>query len=80
MNAPVRTHNVRLQQLARRVHALGERPLYEMFRELLNGADPLSTVESYARLDDAVVRALGGAHFRPPCIVAGLEHEGAKNV
>ena len=31
----------RLRHLARRLHALGERPLYELMRELVAGADPL---------------------------------------
>jgi hypothetical protein len=40
----------RLQRLARQIHALGERPLYECLLELERGADLLPTLERYARL------------------------------
>jgi hypothetical protein len=40
----------RLRLLARRVHALGPRPLYQMFRELAGGADFSNTAERYAAL------------------------------
>jgi hypothetical protein len=40
----------RLRHLARQIHELGERPLYELFRELEQGADLLPTLEAYARL------------------------------
>jgi hypothetical protein len=40
----------RLQRLARQIHALGERPLFELFRELERGADLLPPLERYGRL------------------------------
>jgi hypothetical protein len=40
----------RLQRLARQIHALGERPLYECLLELERGADLLPTLERYGRL------------------------------
>jgi hypothetical protein len=40
----------RLQHLVRQIHALGERPLFELFRELERGADLLPTLERYGRL------------------------------
>jgi hypothetical protein len=40
----------RLQRLARQIHALGERPLYECLLELESNADLLPTLERYARL------------------------------
>ena len=40
----------RLQHLARQIHALGERPLYECLLELDRGADPRPTLERFARL------------------------------
>jgi hypothetical protein len=40
----------RLRHLARQIHALGERPLYELFRELEAGAELMPTLETYARL------------------------------
>ena len=40
----------RLRRLARQIHALGERPLYECLLELERGADLLPTLERYGRL------------------------------
>ena len=40
----------RLRHLARQIHALGERPLYELFLELERGAELHDTLERYARL------------------------------
>jgi hypothetical protein len=40
----------RLQVLARQLHALGERPLYEWMLEVSRGADPWRRLEAYARL------------------------------
>jgi hypothetical protein len=51
---------VRLRYLARRISRLGERALFELFRELLAGADLASRLEVYARLDPSVLAALGG--------------------
>jgi len=50
----------RLRCLARRLHALGERPLYELMRELVAGADPVARLEVYCRIDPAILAALGG--------------------
>jgi hypothetical protein len=50
----------RLRHLARRLHALGERPLYELMRELVAGADPVGRLEVYCRIDPAILAALGG--------------------
>ncbi|MGO9430917.1 hypothetical protein [Rhodoblastus sp.] len=50
----------RLRHLARRLHALGERPLYELMRELVAGADPVARIEVYCRMDPAILCALGG--------------------
>jgi hypothetical protein len=41
---------VRLQYLARRLHALGERPLFEFLTELERGADLHNALERYACL------------------------------
>ena len=40
----------RLQHLVREIHALGERPLFELFRELERGADLHGALERHARL------------------------------
>ncbi len=48
----------RLRDLTDRLHALGERPLYELFRELLAGGDVAARLECYARIDPATYAAL----------------------
>jgi hypothetical protein len=50
----------RLRHLAGRIHALGERPLFELLRELDRGADLLDTLEQYAHLPAAFIREHGG--------------------
>jgi|HubBroStandDraft_1064217.scaffolds.fasta_scaffold953927_1 hypothetical protein len=50
----------RLTYLARRIHALGERPLLELLRELDGGAPLHERLEAYARLDRDFIRALDG--------------------
>jgi hypothetical protein len=58
--------------LARQIHALGERPLFELFRELKRGADLHDTLERYARLSPLAefIAALGGDRLAKPRIVA----------
>jgi hypothetical protein len=50
----------RLRFAARRLHALGPRPLYEFLLELADGADPWSRLERYASLDGDFIATLGG--------------------
>jgi hypothetical protein len=50
----------RLRYLARQVHALGERPLYELLRELQQGAPLEERLEVYARLGGDFIRELDG--------------------
>jgi hypothetical protein len=69
--SPANDSKVRLQHIARRIHALGPRPLYELLRELVAGADALDRIEVYGRLDADVVRALGGAEFPPLLSIRG---------
>ena len=61
---------LRLQRQAERVHALGPRPFFEFCRELAEahdiGADMQRRLAKYARLDPALIRALGADHFPPP--------------
>jgi hypothetical protein len=63
--------DARLRYLAQRLHALGERPLYEFLREIIAGADPVARLERYAALDADVVRALGGDRLAGPRVIAG---------
>jgi hypothetical protein len=55
----------RLACLARRIHALGERPLYELFRELEAGAPLHERLERYAALPADFIAALGGDRLPP---------------
>lgn len=49
----------RVHLLAARIHALGPRPLAELFLELFAGADPLDRIERYSILDPTIVAAVG---------------------
>jgi hypothetical protein len=62
-------NRVRLQHLARRLHALGERPLFHYLDEVERGYPLRAHLEAYGRLDPDVVAALGGTHFAPPLFV-----------
>ena len=55
-----RVPNARLRYLAGRIHALGERPLFELLRELDGGADLHPTLEAYACLPAGFVAQHGG--------------------
>jgi hypothetical protein len=55
--------DARLRRLTARVHALGPRPLYELIREVLDGADLCARLERYAELDPAICRYLGASEF-----------------
>ena len=65
-NLPV---NARLRHLAGRIHALGERPLYELFRQLDAGADLHPTLEAYASLPAEFIAACGGDRLMPLHVV-----------
>ena len=60
--------DIRLRLLASRVHALGERPLYELFRELDGGADLHQTL---ARLPAEFIAAHSGDRLMPLRVVEG---------
>ena len=51
--------SARLKHLAVKVHALGPRPLFELLRELEDGANLMARLERYAMLNPDVVVALG---------------------
>jgi hypothetical protein len=72
--APPQQHgasDARLRQLAKRLHALGERPVYEFLREVLAGRDPVERLEAYARLPADLIRAFGGERLGGPRLVYG---------
>jgi hypothetical protein len=56
---------LRLRALAPRVHALGEAPLFHLFRELAAGADLVGTLETYATLHADFIRANRGDRLAP---------------
>ena len=66
-----RVPDARLRYLAGRIHALGERPLFELLRELDGGADLHPTLEAYARLPAEFIAAHGGDRLIPLRAVDG---------
>jgi hypothetical protein len=67
----------RLAYLARKIHRLGERPLFELFLELEAGAPLLPRLEAYARLDATFIKALGGDRLSPLRSVTGGRDDAA---
>jgi hypothetical protein len=63
----------RLRYLARKVHGLGKRSLFEMFRELDSGGDLQCVLERYARLAPLgeFISHLGGDQLPPPARLVG---------
>jgi hypothetical protein len=57
---PLIPPDVRLHRLAHRMHELGPRAIYEYFREIADGADPIRRLETYCRIDPQVLHELGG--------------------
>jgi hypothetical protein len=64
-NKPAAGRRVRLQYLARRLHGLGERPLFHFLDEVERGADLRQHLERYAALPAAFIKANGGDRFAP---------------
>jgi hypothetical protein len=60
---------LRIRHLTRHLYSLGPRPLYEWACEVVGGADPLSRLEIYGRLDADTVRALGADKLPPSLTV-----------
>jgi hypothetical protein len=61
----------RLAYLARKIHALGDRPLLELFIELERGAPLIERLERYATLDGDFIQALNGDRLPSTKIVSG---------
>jgi hypothetical protein len=59
----------RLRYLAKKIHKLGERPLYELLLELSSGAPLHERLERYAALPADFIVALGGDRLPPLRIV-----------
>lgn len=59
----------RLRYLARKIHKLGERPLYELLLELSSGAPLYDRLERYAALPADFIAANGGDRLPPLHIV-----------
>lgn len=67
----------RLGHLARTIHALGERPLFELFRELAKGAPVVGRLEKYASLAwlEPFIEAFDGCSVRKARLLAAAEEE-----
>jgi hypothetical protein len=57
--------DARLRRLARHLHQLGERNVYEILREIIAGRDPVLRLEAYAALDPDIVEAIGADRLPP---------------
>jgi hypothetical protein len=64
-NNPAAGRRVRLQYLARRLHGLGEKPLFHFIDEVERGADLRQHLERYAALPAAFIKANDGDRFAP---------------
>lgn len=62
---------VRLRHLSTQIHGLGPRPLFELLKELAQGADLMPRLEAYAALDPDIVAALGGNRMPPRARLIG---------
>jgi hypothetical protein len=65
----------RLRYLVGKIHRLGPRPIYELFRELASGGDLQDVLERFARLAPLgeFISHLGGDQLPPPArLVGGL--------
>lgn len=56
---------VRLQYLARRLHGLGEKPVYHFLNEIERGEPLRPHLERYAALPVDFIKANGGDRFAP---------------
>ena len=63
----------RLRYLARTLYGLGERPLHEFLREVLDGRDVRDHLEAYARLAPYAdfIASIGGDRLQPPHAIEG---------
>jgi len=68
-----RNTEARLRYLAAQIHRLGERPLFELFREVEAGSDLIQTLERYAKLEPLIefISDLGGHRLPPSARLVG---------
>ena len=73
MSAIAGTDDARLRLMAGRIHRLGPGPLYYLFRELVDGADPWPRLEAYGRLEPlaALIAAIDGDPIPGPRVING---------
>jgi hypothetical protein len=57
--------DIRLRHLCRRLYALGERPVFELLRELAAGRDLMDALEEDSELTPELVRAVGADEMPP---------------
>jgi hypothetical protein len=63
--------STRLKYLARRLHALGEKPLFYFLDEMDRGADLRESLEIYAALPAGLIKAYNGDKFAAPFLLKG---------
>ena len=65
----------RQRYFARRIHALGERALFELFLELVAGENLADCFPVYATIDPTILAALGGVALPPAVMAIGRTFE-----
>ncbi|MCI0600858.1 MAG: hypothetical protein L0Y60_15315 [Beijerinckiaceae bacterium] len=71
---PDAIESARLRYFARRIHALGERALFELFLELV-GANLADRLPVYAAIDPTILAAHGGVALPPAVRAIGRAFE-----
>jgi hypothetical protein len=66
---PAAARRLRLQYLARRLHGLGEKPLFHFLDEVERGEPLCPHLERYAALPADFIKANGGDRFAMPLFV-----------
>jgi hypothetical protein len=74
-NSTIPGESARLRYFASRIHALGERALFELFLELVAGANLADRLPVYAAIDPTILAALGGVALPPAVRAIGRAFE-----
>jgi hypothetical protein len=72
---PGAIESARLRYFACRIHALGDRALFELFLELVAGANLADRFPVYAAIDPTILAALGGVALPPAVRAIGRAFE-----